>query len=137
VSANCDPYRVVELPDAAEARCVRDLAEAEVCRLDERAGVAYALVERDRERARAQLGGEDAVELPRTEADALCEAWYATAIHDPVRDERHRTSDDVAAYVPLAAIRASYPGGTGGTRGSRGAPPPERRGRTRRSRVSE
>ena len=93
--------RVVELPHAREAGRERDLGEAELGRLDQRARRLRALRARERERPGAELGRDEPVELPLAVAEARGESRDAVAVDDAVGDQAHRARDDVGARVPL------------------------------------
>ena len=94
-------HGVVELPHAREAGRERDLGEAEIGRLDQRARRLRALRAGERERACAELRRDEAVELAHAVAEARGEPGDALAIDDAVADQAHRARDDVGARVPL------------------------------------
>ena len=98
-------HRVVELAHAREAGRERDLGEAELGRLDQRARRLRALRAGERERPGAELRGDEPVELAHAVAEPRGEPGDALAVDDAVADQPHRARDDVGARVPLRRAR--------------------------------
>ncbi len=103
--AGCDREdladRVVELADAREARRERDVREWQLGRLDQHAGALGALRTSERDRTRADLGGQLAVQVPLAVPEPLAELGDAPAVDDAVRDQAHRAPDQIGSHVPL------------------------------------
>jgi len=64
-----------------------------------------ALRPRNGKRPRAEFVGEHPVEVTFAVAEPTGETPDAVTFHDPVRDEPHRSGDDVLANVPLGRSR--------------------------------
>ena len=91
---------LVELADTGEPGRECDVGCRQVGADEQHAGRVSAVGAAQRERPRAELGGEEAREVPRRIAEAPREAGDALALDDAVGDEPHRTGRRVAADVP-------------------------------------
>ena len=97
--------RVVELPDAAEARAHRDLGEGKLRALDQVPGGLRPLRARKRDRAGPELRDEDPVELPLREVKPPGKPADALAIHGAVGDQPHCPAGHSGAPVPVRGAR--------------------------------
>ncbi len=83
-------HRVVERPDAGEARREGDIAHRQRAGLDQEPGGLGPLRPGHGERASSQLGEQLALDLADAVAEPGGEAGHAIAIDDPVGDQSHR-----------------------------------------------
>jgi hypothetical protein len=93
--------RVVELTDRGEARCEGDLRDRERRGLEQGARRLGALRAGERERAGAKFGDELSVELASAVAEMGGKAGDALTVDEAIRDEAHRSADEIRATVPL------------------------------------
>ena len=101
------PDRVVELPDAGEAGREGDVGERHRRRLDQHAGVVGAARAGQRQRAGAQLGDQQPLQVPRRVADPAGQPLDPLALHEPVTDQPHRAARDVGGDVPVRGARVA------------------------------
>ena len=94
-------HRVIELPDTLEAGGERDVCERQVGGLDQGAGGLCPLGTRDRERTGAQLTEQHAVKMALADREPVGEPCHALAVDDAVRDQPHRTTDEITPDIPL------------------------------------
>ena len=92
---------VVELPDAGKPRRERDVAERQLRRLDQHPCGLRSLRAGQRQRAGADLGLQEPLQLPGGIAKLAGKAADAVAVHRAVGDEPHCPRDDVATHVPF------------------------------------
>jgi hypothetical protein len=100
-------HSVVELADAGKAGGERDVAERQVCRLDQQPGGLASLRASQRERAGTDLGLQDSFQLPGGVTEVGGQSADAVTVHRAVGDEPHGPCNDVAAHVPLGRTRRS------------------------------
>ena len=93
--------RVVELADAAEARCECDIRHGERRRGEQGPSGLRPVRAGERERTRAELGRDHAGEVARRVSEAGRETRNALALDHAVGDETHGTRGEVVAQVPL------------------------------------
>jgi len=118
---------VVELAQAREAGAEGDLRDRQVRRLEQDPRRLRALRPRERERTRAHLRRQHAVQRSLRVGHAPGEAGHALAVYDAVEDQAHRARGDVGAPEPLgragsgvrAAAQAGAKAGLLGRRGGR------------------
>ena len=89
-------WRMLEKPAANATSRERQLG-----RLDQHAGALGALRTSERDRARADLGGQLPVQVPLAVAEPLAEFGDASAVDDAVGDQAHRAPDQIGSRVPL------------------------------------
>ena len=94
-------HRVVELADAREPGRERDIGDAQIRGLDQHPRRLRALRPRERERARADLGDEQPVDLTLAVREPRREPTDAVPVDDAVGDQAHGPRHDVAARIPL------------------------------------
>jgi len=92
---------VVELPDAGEPGSERHLTERQVGGLDEDPCRLSALRPCQCQRPGADLGLQNAFELPGGVAQAGRQAGHPVTVHGAVRDQPHRPCHHVTAHIPL------------------------------------
>ena len=93
--------RVVELADAAEARCERDIRHAQRRGGEERPSRLCPVRAGEGQRTGAELGGEHPGEVARRVTEAGCETRHALAFDHAVGDEAHRPCRKIVAQIPL------------------------------------
>ena len=98
-------HGVVELADAGEAGGECDVAEWQVRRLDQHPGGLCPLRAGQRERAGADLGLQQPLQLPGGVAEVGGQAADTFAVHRAVGDQPHGPRHDVAAHIPFRRTR--------------------------------
>ena len=94
-------HGLVELADAREPGRERDVGRGQVGADEQHPGGVRAVGAAERERPRAEFGGEQPGEVPRGVSEPPREPRHALALDDAVGDEPHRARGGVAAQVPL------------------------------------
>ena len=97
--------RVVELPDASEARAGGELAERQLGGLDQRARGLGALRPRERDRAGTELCRKDPVQLALREVEPRGEAANTVAVDRAIGDQPHRAPGHPGPPVPHRGSR--------------------------------
>ena len=98
-------YGVVALAHAGEARGEGHVSDREVGCLEQDAGRLAALGPGQRQWPRADLGGDEPVQLAGAVAEAVGQALDALTVDDTVADEAHGPSDGVGPDVPFGRAR--------------------------------
>ena len=130
-------HRVVELPDAGEARPRRRPRTSRRSVVSTRMRAVCARWARASAWAPApDLGDQQPVQLPLAVAEPGGEPGDALAVDRAVADQPHRPGDRVGRGRSTPASRGRRPAGSGGRPGSRPAGRPPRSGRSRRCAAS-
>ena len=95
------PNGVVELADAAEAGCKRDVRERHVGRFDQQPCGVRSMGTGDRERPGSEFVGHHPIEMPFAVSEPPCEAGHTITFDRAVGDQSHRPTDRILAQIPL------------------------------------
>ena len=98
-------HGVVELPNAAKARCEGDIGEGHCSGLDEQSRRVRPMGPGDSERACTEFVGHDSVEMTFAVSELLRQARHAVSLDSAIRDQAHRSADQILSEIPLRRSR--------------------------------